>query len=71
MNRAPYPPMSAMKHGGLSPPYLTLRSFAWVGGFRPLARDYERLGDTLAGLHLVACSILVLSPFAQLTIQIA
>lgn len=45
------------------------RSFAWVGRFRRLARDYERLGDTLAGLHLVACSILMLSRFAQLTMQ--
>ncbi len=47
------------------------RSFAWVGRFRRLARDYERLADTLAGLHLVACSILMLSRFAQLIIQSA
>jgi transposase len=30
------------------------RSFAWMARFRRLARDYERLPTTLAGLHLVA-----------------
>jgi transposase len=27
------------------------RSFAWAARFRRLARDYERLSATLAGLH--------------------
>jgi transposase len=34
------------------------RSFGWVTRFRRLARDYERLPETLAGLHLVAFVIL-------------
>lgn len=36
------------------------RTFAWMARFRHLARDYERLPTTLAGLHLVAVSILLL-----------
>ena len=36
------------------------RSFAWAARCRRLARDYERLPETLAGLHLVAfaCTML-------------
>jgi transposase len=30
------------------------RSFAWVVRFRRLAKDYERLASTLAGMHLAA-----------------
>ena len=37
------------------------RSFAWMAHFRRLARDYERLPTTLAGLHLVAFATLMLS----------
>lgn len=36
------------------------RSFAWAARFRRLARDYERLADTLRGLHFVAFAILML-----------
>ncbi len=36
------------------------RSFAWMARCRRLARDYERLPETLAGLHLVAFLILLL-----------
>jgi transposase len=36
------------------------RSFAWVARFRRLARDYERLPATVAGLHLVAFAMLML-----------
>jgi transposase len=35
------------------------RSFAWVARFRRLARDYERLPQTLAGLHYLAFAILL------------
>jgi transposase len=35
-------------------------SFAWMARCRRLARDYERLPETLAGLHLVAFVILML-----------
>jgi transposase len=43
------------------------RSFAWFARFRRLARDYERLPETLAGLHLVAFTILLLRRAADLT----
>jgi transposase len=36
------------------------RSFGWVLRFRRLARDYERLPETLAGLHFLAFAILML-----------
>ncbi len=36
------------------------RDFAWTSRFRRLARDYERLPETLAGLHLVAFIFLML-----------
>jgi len=32
----------------------THAAFAWTAGFRRLARDYERLTLTLAGLHCLA-----------------
>ena len=41
------------------------RSFAWTTRFRRLARDYERLPETLAGLHFLAFAILMLGRFAQ------
>lgn len=37
------------------------RSFAWSARFRRLARDYERLPTTLAGLHFVVFACLMLS----------
>ena len=36
------------------------RSFAWATRFRRLARDYERLAETVAGLHFVAFACLFL-----------
>jgi transposase len=36
------------------------RSFGWVGRFRRLARDYERLTETLAGWHWLAFLTLLL-----------
>jgi len=36
------------------------RSYGWMARFRRLARDYERLEETLKGLHYVAFSILTL-----------
>jgi len=42
------------------------RSFAWVARFRRLARDYERLPETLAGLHYVVFTILMLARAAPL-----
>ena len=37
------------------------RSFAWAARFRRLARDYERLSQTLAGFHFVAFACLMLA----------
>jgi transposase len=45
------------------------RSFAWMSRFRRLARDYERLAETLAGLHFVAFAILMLSRLVHLALQ--
>ncbi len=42
------------------------RSFGWAARFRRLARDYERLTETLAGLHYVAFSLLMLYKAAPL-----
>ena len=42
------------------------RSFAWLSRFRRLAKDYERLPETVAGLHLVAFSVLMLSRVMRL-----
>jgi len=39
------------------------RSFAWTARFRRLARDYERLPETLAGLHFLAFAVLMLHRF--------
>ena len=41
------------------------RSFAWVARFRRLARDYERLATTLAGLHFVAFACVMLRRLAS------
>jgi transposase len=43
------------------------RTFAWLGRFRRLARDYERLAATLAGWHWVAAVVLLLQRLATIT----
>jgi transposase len=42
------------------------RSFAWASRFRRLVKDYERLSETLAGLHFVVFAILMLVKAAPL-----
>lgn len=42
------------------------RSFGWMARFRRLARDFERLPKTLAGLHYLAFAMLMLRAFVQL-----
>lgn len=39
------------------------RSFGWAARFRRLARDYERLASSLAGLHWLAFACLMLKNF--------
>jgi transposase len=41
------------------------RAFAWAARFRRLAKDYERLPTTLAGLHLVVFACLMLAKAAM------
>jgi transposase len=45
------------------------RSFAWAARFRRLARDYERLPETLAGLHFPAFAILMLKRLVEVLAQ--
>jgi len=42
------------------------RSFGWIARFRRLARDYERLPETLAGLHYLAFVILMLKNVVEI-----
>ncbi len=42
------------------------RSFAWLARFRRLARDYERLPATLAGMHWLAFTSLMLNNLFKL-----
>ena len=41
-------------------------SFGWLAHFRRLTRDYERLPDTLKGLHFLAFAVLMLARFIHL-----
>lgn len=45
------------------------RDFAWAARFRRLARDYERLAATLAGLHFLAFACLMLHQFTVLMLS--
>ena len=47
------------------------RSFAWAARFRRLARDYERLPETVAGLHFLAFACLLLHRLVLLLNQSA
>jgi transposase len=41
------------------------RSFGWMSRFRRLTRDYERLPETLEGLHILAFAVLMLKNVAE------
>jgi transposase len=45
------------------------RSFAWATRFRRLAKDYERLPETVAGLHFVAFACLMLHRLVTVAAQ--
>jgi transposase len=47
------------------------RSFAWAARFRRLARDYERLSETLKGFHLLAFALIMLRRFVAAMAQYA
>lgn len=46
------------------------RSFAWATRFRRLAKDYERLSQSLKGFHVLAFAILMLKNFIALLTQV-
>lgn len=54
------------KHGFVLLPrrWVVERTFGWLGRFRRLARDYERLSQTLAGWHWLAALTLLLPKIA-------
>ena len=45
------------------------RTFAWAARFRRLAKDYERLPETVAGLHFVAFACLMLHRLVTVAAQ--
>src|SRR6476660_4704054 len=47
------------------------RSFGWMARFRRLERDYERLPETLAGLHFLAFAMLMLKRFITFMVESA
>jgi transposase len=61
------------KHGFVLLPrhWVVERSFAWLSRFRRLARDYERLAESLAGLHVVAFAMLLVHRFVTFMVQCA
>lgn len=61
------------KHGFVLLPrrWVVERSFGWMARFRRLARDYERLPETLAGVHFLAFAMLMLKRFITFMIQSA
>ena len=60
--------LSEAKHGVVLRPrrWVVERSVAWAARFRRLARDYERLPETLRGLHFLVFAILMLTRFVSL-----
>ncbi len=47
------------------------RSFGWMSRFRRLARDYERLAETLVGFHLIAFVMLMVRQFVSIKFKSA
>jgi transposase len=45
--------------------WIVERSFGWMSRFRRLVRDYERLPETLKGLHFLAFAMIMLHRFIQ------
>lgn len=46
------------------------RSFGWFARFRRLARDYERLPATVAGLHFVVFALILLARLIPTLVQV-
>jgi transposase len=56
------------KHGFVLLPrrWVVERSFAWATRFRRFVKDYERYGQTLAGLHVVAFACIMMKQAANI-----
>ena len=63
--------LDAAKHGFVLLPrrWVVERSFAWATRFRRLAKDYERLPQTVEGLYFVAFACLMLRQLLTLAAQ--
>ena len=63
--------LDAVKRGFVLLPrrWVVARSFGWLARFRRLARDDERLAQSLAGFHLVAFAILMATRLIRLLAQ--
>jgi len=63
--------LDAVKRGFVLLPrrWVVERSFGWLARFRHLARDDERLAQSLVGLHLVAFAILMATRLIRLLAQ--
>jgi transposase len=63
--------LAAVKQGFVLRPrrWVVERSCGWMARLRRLARDYERLPETVAGLPFVALAILMVARVVQLSIQ--
>src|ERR671917_105165 len=68
--------LEVVKHPGAKKGFVLLprrwvveRSFAWATRFRRLAKDYERLPGTVAGLHFVAFACLMLHKLLTIAAQ--
>ncbi len=64
--------LSGAKRGFVLLPrrWVVERSFGWLARFRRLARDYERLPETVKGLHFLAFSFLLLHRLASHLVQV-
>ena len=61
------------KHGFVLLPrrWVVERSFGWTTRFRHLARAYDRLSETLAGLHFLAFAMLLVQRFVTFMVESA
>ena len=64
--------LAAAKRGFVLLPrrWVVERSNAWLARFRRLARDYERLAETLAGFHFLAVALVLLARFIALMTEL-
>lgn len=65
--------LPAATHGLVLLPrrWVVERRFAWTARVRRLARDYERVPETLRGFHVLVFAILMLTRFVALMVQSA